>query len=475
MWSFVERYSSLMVAIASGMLLGRLLTPAQFGVFSLCATVMVVAGILRDFGVSEYLNQEKDLTEDKIRAAFGIAIVLAWSIGLVIVCIRHAAAAYYREPLVADLLLVLSINFLILPFGSPAFALMSREMAFRKIFVVQIVSNIVQSVVSVILALRGYGAMSLAIAPVCSIAVQTMLVTYFRPRDSMLMPSFKAARHVLSYGSMFVTSRFIETFTRNAHEFVLAKQVDFASVGLFSRAFSLIELFNNNVTSAVMRVATPSFASDHRAGNPLHAIFARGTAIFTCVAFTFLGFLSLMAPDLIRVMFGDQWGRAGHLAQILAVALLPSYLVVLAPQLLAATGHVKRRLQISLWFSPVHLAGVLIASFISLEAVAMVWGVSNTVMLGMYVFHLKKVLNSSARELFLPSLASVAVAAISVSAMAAALYLCHRLQLPSLLNLVVVGAVAAAAWFGAISVTRHPVHAEIMRFVQLRRQRPSTP
>ena len=471
MWSFIERYSSLVVALVSTMILGRLLTPTQVGIFSLCATVTVVAGILRDFGVSEYLNQEKDLTQDKIRAAFGIAIVLAWSIGLLIVLFRFAAAAYYNEPGVADLLLVLSINFLILPFGSPAFALMSREMLFRKIFVVQIVSNIVQAVVSVTLAYKGYGYMSLAWAPVCSIFVQTCLVTYFRPRDSMLLPSFKEARHVLSFGSMFVTSRFIETFTRNAHEFVLAKQVDFASVGFFSRAFGLIELFNSNVTSAVMRVASPSFANEHRAGRPLDKVFARGTAIFTAVAFSFLGFLGLMAPELIRVLFGPQWDRAVPLTQILTVALLPSYLVVLAPQLLAATGHVKRRLQISLWFSPVHLAGVLIASFISLEAVALVWGVSNTVMLGMYVFHLKKVLNSTARELFLPSLRSLLVAALSFAAQAVTIYVCRQLQFPALINLIIVTLVAALSWFGAIWVTRHPVYEEIMRFVQIRRQR----
>lgn len=471
MWSFGERYSSLVVTLASSMLLARLLTPAQIGVFSLCASVTAVAGILRDFGVSEYLNQEKDLTQDKMRAAFGVAIAIAWSIGLLIFSLRHLVAGYYREPLVADLLAVLSLNFLILPFASPAFALLSREMEFRKIFVVQIVSNSVQSALAVTLAWRGHGSMSLAWAPVAGILAQTLLVAWFRPRESMLMPGFKAAREVLRYGSMFVASRFIETFTRNAHEFIIAKQAGFAAVGLFSRAFGLIELFNNNVASAVMRVASPSFATDHRAGLPLHNVFARGTAIFTCVAFTFFGFLALMAPDLISVLFGHQWDAAAPLAQILAVALLPSYLISLAPLLLAATGHVKRRLTISLWFCPVHLAGVLAASFISLEAVAMVWGVSNTVMLAMYVFHLKAVLHSSARELFRPSVPSVLVAVLSLAAQVLALYLCRQAHLPALANLLVVGAVAALSWLGAVTLTRHPVHEEIMRFIQHRRLR----
>lgn len=470
-WSFAERYSSLVVTMASTMILARLLTPAQVGVFSLCASVTAVAGILRDFGVSEYLNQEKDLTDDKLRAAFGVAIAIAWSIGLLVFLSRHLVANFYGEPGVADLLAVLSLNFLILPFASPAFALLAREMAFRKIFVVQIVSNTVQSVVAVTLAYRGYGYMSLAWAPVAGIAVQTVLVAYFRPRESFLLPGFKEARQVLRYGTMFVTSRFIETFTRNAHEFIIAKQVGFAAVGLFSRAFGLIELFNSNVTSAVMRVASPSFATDHRAGIPLAGAFARGTAIFTSIAFPFLGFIALMAPEIIRVMFGHQWDAAAPLARILAVALVPFYLIGLAPHLLAATGHVNRRLQISLWFSPVHLLGVLAASFISLEAVASVWAVSNTVMLVMYMVHLRAVLHASPRELFMPSLRSVLVALISVSAQAATLYLCRRYGAPELVSLIVVAAVAACSWLLAVKLSRHPVYAEIIRFAAQRRLR----
>jgi O-antigen/teichoic acid export membrane protein len=470
-WSFAERYASLIVTLASTMLLARLLTPAQIGVFSLCASVTAVAGILRDFGVSEYLNQEKDLTDDKIRAAFGVAIVIAWSIALLILLFRHSVATYYGEPGVADLLAVLSLNFFILPFSSPAFALLSREMAFRKIFVVQILSNAVQSVVAVTLAYRGHGYMSLAWAPVASIAVQTVLVGFFRPRESLLLPGFKAAREVLSYGSMFVASRFIETFTRNAHEFIIAKQVGFAAVGIFSRAFGLIELFNSNVTSAVMRVASPSFATDHRAGIPLKASFARGTAIFTSIAFPFLGFIVLMAADIIHVLFGAQWDAAAPLARILAIALIPFYLIGLAPHLLAATGHVTRRLKISFWFSPVHLLGVLLASFISLQAVAMVWALSNTVMLAMYVFHLKTVLHSTASELFKPSLASVLVASISVSVQALILFLCRELALPTLANLLAVAVAAAIAWLLAVKAIRHPVYDEIARFVEHRRLR----
>lgn len=469
LWSFIERYASLVVTLASTMVLARLLTPAQVGVFSLCASVTAVAGILRDFGISEFLIQEKDLTIDKMRAAFGVAIVIAWSIAALILAVRQPIAAFYGEPGVADVLAVLSLNFFLLPLASPAFALMNRELAFRNIFFVQIGSNSVQAATSVLLAYRGFGYMSLAWAPVAGIATQTLLVTLLRPRDSLLLPAFGAARHVLRYGSMFVMSRSIETFTRNAHEFIIAKQSGFASVGLFSRAFGLIELFNNNVTSAIMRVASPAFATEHRAGASLTQSFARGTAIFTSIAFPFCGFIALMAGDIIDLLFGHQWHAAAPLTRILAIALVPYYLIGLAPNLLVATGNVKRRLQISLWFSPVHLAGVLVASFFGLQAVAAVWGVSNSVMLAMYVRHLKIVLHSSARDLFRPSLGSVVVAAASLAVQALTLLGCREADLTALPSLVLVTLAGAAGWFAAARACRHPVYDEVVRLLAWRR------
>ena len=118
-WSFAERYLSLLITIGSTLILARILTPTQIGIFSMCAAVTAVAGILRDFGISEYLIQEKDLTRQKLKAALGIALGVAWSIGAVVFVSRSVIADYYQEQGLSDVLAVLTLNFLILPFASP--------------------------------------------------------------------------------------------------------------------------------------------------------------------------------------------------------------------------------------------------------------------------------------------------------------------------------------------------------------------
>jgi O-antigen/teichoic acid export membrane protein len=466
-WSFAERYASLVVTVASTMVLARLLTPLQVGIFSLCAAVTAVAGILRDFGVSEYLIQEKDLTRDKLRAAFGIAIVIGWTIGAVVFGIRGLVASYFNEPGVAEVLAVLSLNFLILPFASPAFALLSRDMAFKKIFVVQLVSNTVQSATAVGLAYAGFGYMSLAWAPVAGIVVQTVLVSLFRPADSFLLPSLKNTKGVLQYGSMFVTSRTIETMTRNAHEFVIAKQFGFASVGLFSRAFGLLELFYNNVSAAILRVATPSFANDYRAGHELGHTFARGTAIFTCIAWPFFVFIALMSKEIVNILFGSQWDEAAPIASILAIAMMPSYLFILGPNLLAATGHVAQRLTISTQYSIVHLIGIITASFFGLKTVAVVWGISQIVMLFLYTLHLQKILKMSARQLYCPSFSSVWISIVCATLFAIATWVCRTANLSKIVTLPLVATVGLTIWLIGIKIMQHPVYFELKKISKI--------
>lgn len=465
-WSFAERYLGLMVSIGSTMLLSRLLTPEQVGIYSMCAAFTAVAHILRDFGVSEYLIQEKDLTHTKLRAAYGIAIAIAWSIGAVIFLSRHWVAEFYAEPRLANVLLVLTLQFLILPISSPTFALMCRELAFRQIFFLQLTCNATQAITSVTLAWLGFGVMSLAWGPIANIGMQSLILLWKRPHEVLMRPGWREARTVLRFGSMFVASRAIEVLTRNAHEPVIAKQFGFSSVGLFSRAFGLIEIFNLYVATAVIRVATPAFAAHHRAGEPLGAVYARATAIYVSVSWPFFGFVALMAEPIIHVMFGDQWLSAAPIASVLALSAMPSGLMALGPQMLSATGQVARRLGVTLRVSPVHLIGIAIASFFGLLAVASVWAVSNTLMLALYLREMRRAVGLSTGALAHAVKPSAIVAASSIAAQAGVMSLLQRVHAPAFAVLVLTFTTGAAVWLLVVRMSHHVTYEEMCRALE---------
>jgi O-antigen/teichoic acid export membrane protein len=462
-WSFAERYAGFVIAVGSTLLLSRLLTPAQVGVYSLCAALLAVTGILRDFGVSEYLIQERDINPQRQRAATAIALTVAWTLAAAVFASRHLAARYFGEPAVAAVLAVMALNLLLLPLSSPAFALLNRAMAFRQIALLQTACSLAQAAVAIGLALAGFGTLALAWGPVAGVLLQTVVLAWLRPRDVFVRPGLALAMPVLRFGCVYMSARLIETAAKNVHDPVIAKQFDFTAVGLFSRAYGMVELFHSNVADAVVRVTTPAFAAEHRAGRPLAAAFARATALFVSISWPFFGFVALTANEIIRLMFGPQWLAAAPIASVLALSALPGGLFELVPQLLSSTGHVQRRLRMAAWVAPAHILGVLLASAWGLQAIAAVSFFSSLLMLALCRRQLRAALGVHMGELLRPCLASALLAAASIAGMAGTALAARSAGLPALLVLLSTLSVGMALWWAVGRSIGHPACAELLR------------
>ena len=98
LFSFAERYALIVISLASNLLIARLLTPAEIGVYSVTLAVMSIGQALRDFGVASYLIQEKELTDDHVRTALGVTLVIGLSLALITLGAAPWVADFYREP-----------------------------------------------------------------------------------------------------------------------------------------------------------------------------------------------------------------------------------------------------------------------------------------------------------------------------------------------------------------------------------------
>jgi O-antigen/teichoic acid export membrane protein len=459
-WSFAERHLGVIIGLAASMLIARILTPAQVGLFSICAALLAVAATIREFGVSEYIIQERSLDDDKLRRAYGVAILTAWSMGAAVYATRHLIAGHYEQPELANIIQVLCLSYFLLPLATPAYAILARQMQFKALLFVHTASGLVGACTSVALALRGHGPISLAWGAVALTATQVIGVTIARPRSSMLLPSFRGIGPILRFGSTLVSARVLESGTNNAHEFILAHYFGFTSVGLFSRAKGLVDTFHSSITSAVARVATPDMAQAMRSDKSLIDYFAKGTAVFTATSWSFYGFVALGAPEIIVLMFGSQWSGSAVIASCLALAMLPTPLFALCGSVIAAAGQVRRRLRIALRWCPVHLVLLLAGAQFGVLWVAAAWFVTNLVIAAASAHEVRGTLQCSLRSMYGATARSVPVALASVLTQAAVLYLMRDAGLHPVPALLVTAAAGAASFTIAARGLRHPVYAE---------------
>jgi O-antigen/teichoic acid export membrane protein len=162
LFSFAEKYTVLVLGFVSSVVLSRLLTPTEVGVYSIGAVVVAVLQIVRDFGVGQYLIKERELTPEKIRAAFSLTLMIAWVIGGLLALLSGPVSDFYREPGVGQVLRVLALNCLLIPFGSITLPVLRREMRFGAIYTINVTSAVVSLVASIGLVLAGFSFMALA-------------------------------------------------------------------------------------------------------------------------------------------------------------------------------------------------------------------------------------------------------------------------------------------------------------------------
>ena len=181
LFSFGERYTSLLVNTVGAMVLARLLTPAEVGVYAVGAVLVGLAQVLRDFGVGTYVIQEKQLDQEKLRAALSTSMLVAWLLAALVLAASGPAARFYDEPRLRTVMQLLAINFVLIPFSAVALPYLRRQMRFKAIFAINASQCVAQVLCSIVMAALGFGYLSLAWGAVAGAAAALLASLCCRP------------------------------------------------------------------------------------------------------------------------------------------------------------------------------------------------------------------------------------------------------------------------------------------------------
>lgn len=429
--------------------------------FSLAFSLVAVAQALRDFGASSYLVQEKELTNAKIRAAFGITLILAWLLGALMIAVSGPIGQFYQEARIEALVTVVALTFFLLPFSSIVHALLRREMHFAPLMVIHFASAVVQAGVSMALAVLGYGAMSLAWGSVAA-SVATVLVSYaYRPDLIGLVPSLREARTVLRFAKPMTGATLLSELAIAAPDIIIGRLLGFTANGLFSRAQSLVKMFTKLVNQAISPVALPAFASLYREGKPLAPAHERALVLLSAAAWPFFVFTFLWADIIIDLLLGDQWTEAVPIVRILCIGGAISTLTTFVTPALLAAGYVRFVLKYQLIVQPTAITLIAIGALFSLHVVAFSFVAISVISVAVYYhlarnalsFELLFILQACRKSLFLALGSAIAPLLIDIAA--------QSWEPPAVVRFALLGTTFSAGWLFLVYILRHPLQHEL--------------
>ena len=458
---FGQRFVTLLFTFGSTIILSRLLTPKEIGIFSVAAGLLALVNMLRDFGVSEFLVQEPVLDKAMIRTVFTMNLAIAWCLGGLVFASSGAVGKFYADPAVGDVLKVMSIPFFLLPFGTTTNALLKREMEFGKLALIHTMGSIARSLTKIVLAYAGFSYMSLAWGSIAGIflTVAGFIVWGWKYRVTGL--SFVHWRRVLSFGSNRTISDVAEQMGSESPNLIIGKLLGMDGAGLYSRGYGLVSMFRTNFIGAIETVAFPAFAREHREYAKAPQLFLKALVYTTGISWPFFASGVILAYPIINIMFGDQWNAAVPLTRWLCGAAMIGTLIYQCNGFLVALGRVRTVTRVEVQYQLARIGISVAAAFYSLEAVAAVQVLVYAIAVVLY-YRKMQVYEALGVRSVVKALLPSAVVTLATCIVPIAVVLTPGLIRQHMILAFAIAVVGGCAgWFTAIVFARHPLQGEL--------------
>lgn len=443
-------------------LLARILSPSEIGVYSMTIVFVNLAHVFRDFGVTSYIQREDDLTPQKIRSAIGVVFSSSWLIAILLFAASGWIGRWFQEPEIVPVMRVLSIGFLIIPFGAITSALLAREFAAEKQAIVNAVGTISFCVSCLVLGYLGFGSMSLAYANLINIIACALAYIPLRPKGLPWLPAFDHWRSVAHFGAGSLLSNCASALNNAIPDIVLGKLGTARHVGLLSRANSTVTIFTYVAGSTVSYGAVSYLAQSYHRGESLAPVISRATALLTGVGWAALALTAVLGKDIVLALYGAKWLESVPAILPLAMAAAVGMMFHYIPMAVTAIGRpYLSAVPVMVTLATRIAFGVLLFDG-SLALFAWALCLATIASAPVIAIQQHRYFGFAPHAMF-KALAPSALVALGTGLAGAALSLVLPSSLPAMARLLIMAPILAAVWYLLLRVSRHELVDEIHR------------
>ena len=357
---FSARASEFVLRIGSLMVLARLLEPADFGIVGMVTVVTGILSLFKEFGLSLATVQRATITHEEISTMFWVNIVVGIVLALVSLVLAPFTAAFYHEPRLYLVLIVLGFGFIFNSAGVQHAALLQRQMRFIDLAIIEVLSLLISSTISIVLAIRGYGYWALvawSVALPLAGTILTMLQSGWVPGRPHLNPGMKS---MVRFGGIVTLNSLVVYIAYNLDKILLGRFWGVDAVGIYGRAYQLATLPTDYINGATGSIAIPVLSRLQNNPERLRSYFLKGYSLVLALTIPTTAACAIFSHELIFVVFGAKWNDAVPIFGLLTPTILAFSLINPPGWLLVGSGMVGRSLKIAFVIAPVVILGCVI-------------------------------------------------------------------------------------------------------------------
>lgn len=317
-WTVSSRLSGRLIDFLILLILARILTPADFGLTALAATVTVIADMVLELPTLQALTRFPSVTKSHLNTAFTVSAIRGVVLGSVLLLAAWPFAQIYQDHRLVALVLVSASGPLARSLYSPAMVQYIRAMSFRQVFFAEIVGKLVAAAIAIVAVFLGAGYWAIVLSGVsASIAATSMsyVLAPYRPRLSL-----SELRHFTAFLGWLSGAQIIIALSWQFDRILLGFSLSKAALGQYSMASDLSVMPTQSLIGPAMQPLMAAFAQITESQERLRSAYSKASRFTMLLAAPACIGMSLTSDLIAAVLLGPQWGDAGTYLRWLALS-----------------------------------------------------------------------------------------------------------------------------------------------------------
>lgn len=306
-WATVEKVANMGLSFVVGLVLARLLSPGDYGVLAMFSVFVQIAAVFIECGFGNALIRKKNCSQKDYSTAFWFSFFVALACYITIFIGAPFIGRFYKMPLLVPIIRVYCITILLSPFGIVQGSILTRKLAFKKMAKWNTLTNILGSLVGIIMAYLGYGVWAL----VYSTMFGSVLSSFFLAIVTHWVPSVEFSKDSIKYlwgfGSKMLVTGIISRIYANIHAIVIGKFYSSSALGLFNRGQSLARFGPSIISGVFGRTTLPMLARVQNDKEHLISVYRQYSIISTMLALPIIALVVVLARPFVVLFLTEKW------------------------------------------------------------------------------------------------------------------------------------------------------------------------
>ena len=319
MWGAINNLTTQLLSVLIGIVLGRLLTPSEYGMVGMLAIFSAIAGSLQESGFTAALTNLKQATHREYNAVFWFSTLMALLIYLLLYFTAPLIASFLHQPELVSLSRLVFASLLMAGIGIAHAAYMFRNMMNREKAITSFFALAGSGVIGITLAVKGYSYWSLAWQQFAYITIINIGRLYYVRWMPSLKVDFTPIREMFGFSSKILVTNIMTQVNNNVLSLIFGRLFNAGAVGNYTQAAKWNTMGHSLISGTIQQVAQPVLASISDEEDRQLKVFRKMLRFTAFLSMPAMLGLALIA-DFIVLLLGQQWTDSVLLLRILCIS-----------------------------------------------------------------------------------------------------------------------------------------------------------